>query len=492
MARRGITAWWRGQAKRGGSTVRMSLLLLAFALPFALLLAGCQANAGAWQVLSAPTDADTIALSLAADPFVPQLIYAGTSTGQVMRLRVESLGEVPGSGIATNAAVSIVLPDPAHKGVVYAGTSNGIYRSSDFGDSWHALGTGLPQNDGEDALALGAASGSGPAPLFAGTEQHGVYASHDDGATWAASNAGLPSGASIYSLTYDAANATLYAALVGQGIYASTDGGAHWTARAAGLPAGVDAFTVLLLPHSGTAPDTLPDTLYAGTSKGAFASTDGGQTWHAGGLNQTRVIALARDPSVPGALYAGTSNAENSAGSVYRTTDGGAHWSEVAPGLAHAVAAVVVAHLAKQQPLVLAAAGHVYRYPALGGGSTTFSDVAAIVFVVLLVGFAWYFFRRTRRQMAGLPGFEPRSEAGPGSGANSGGGAGSGKATRPAARHGPRVTATGAIIPTREEIERGQVKDGGANGQTRGSSSPWRDQPAHRDDADHSERADEN
>lgn len=491
MGEHGNSGQRRWLAKRGG-VARTSLLLLGLALPLTLLLvlAGCQANAGAWQALSAPTDASTIALSMAADPFVPQLIYAGTSTGQVMRLRVESLGEVPGSGIPTNAAVSIVLPDPAHKGVIYAGTSNGMYHSTDFGDSWHALGSGLPASDGEDALVLGTASGGGPAPLYAGTEQHGVYVSHDDGATWTASNSGMPSGASVYGLTYDAANTTLYAALVGQGVYASTDGGASWAARSVGLPAGVDAFAVLLLPHTGSAPDTL----YAGTSKGAFASTDVGQTWHAAGLSQTRVIALARDPSVAGTLYAGTSNAGDSAGSVYRTTDGGAHWTQVAPGLAHAVASVVVIHLAKQQPLVLAAAGPVYRYPALGGGSTTFSDVAALVFVVLLVGFAWYFFRRTRRQMAGLPGFEPRPSAGRPAGSKSGGSGDSGgnAPSRPTAPRGPRVTATGATIPTREEIERGQVKDGSTNGQTRGSSSPWRDQPAQRDDAEKHERADLN
>jgi hypothetical protein len=46
------------------------------------------------------------------------------------------------------------------------------------------------------------------------------------------------------------------------------------------------------------------------------------------------------------------------------------------------------------------------------------------------------------------------------------------------------VTATGAIIPTRDEIERGRVEDGSGNGQTGGTGSPWRDQPAQRDDAD--------
>src|SRR5579859_3558709 len=120
-------------------------------------LAACQASSGAWQGLSAATNGtDVITVSMAADPFVPQLFYGGTSAGQVARMRVESLGAVPSSGIPTSAAVSAVLPDSAHKGVVLAGTSAGVYISKDFGDTWHTLGSGLSRNDGVDTLAFGA------------------------------------------------------------------------------------------------------------------------------------------------------------------------------------------------------------------------------------------------------------------------------------------------------------------------------------------------
>jgi hypothetical protein len=456
-------------------------LLIALPLVAALALASCTASAGAWQALAAPSATQGIPLALAADPFVPQLFYGGTSTGQVVRMRIESLGEVPGSGIADNVAVSAILPDPTHKGVVYAGTSGGVYGSTDYGETWHTLGSGLPHGDGEDALALGASSGGGPAPLFAGTEQHGVYASHDGGATWTASASGLPAGVSVYGLTEDAATATLFAALVGQGVYASTDGGASWAARSTGLPSGVDAFAILLLPqHAST-----PDTLFTGTSKGAFASSDGGQTWHAAGLGQTRVITFARDPTAAGTLYAGTSDAGDSSGSVYRSADGGAHWTEVAPGLGHAVAAVVALAGAKNVPVVYAAAGRVLRYPPLGGESTTLGTILVLIFFVALIGFSYYFLRRTRRQMSGLPGFEPRPTggSGPGSDGGKGGGTGGGVALRGGQRpHGSRVTATGAIIPTRDEIERGRVEDGSGNGHTGGSGGPWRDQPPQRDD----------
>lgn len=462
-------------------------VMLPLLLVGALALAGCQANSGAWQGLSSSsTSPDSIPLSMAADPFVPQLFYAGTSTGQVVRMRIESLGAVPGSGIPTNTAVSVVLPDPVHQQVLLAGTSNGVYTSHDSGDSWHALGSGLPRDDGVDALIFGAPASGDPTPLFAGTEQHGVYMSADGGQTWTSRAAGLPSGVSVYGLTYDAAHATLYAALVGQAIYASGDGGQTWAARAAGLPSGADAFVILLMPPSASVPAA---TLFAGTSKGAFASTDGGQSWHAVGLNDTRVITFALDPTAANTLYAGTSNADNSAGSVFRTTDGGAHWTQVAPGLSHAVASVVVLRGAKGQPVVFAAAGRVYRYPTLGGESTAVGDVLAVLFFLALLAFAYYFIRRSRRQLADLPGFETHPGARPGSAP--GAGSGGGSATRPSPRRGPRVTATGAIIPTREELERGRVEDGTSNGETGGSGTPgrWTDQPGERDDADGREKA---
>lgn len=473
------TVWRRAKSSARLRGVRARLVLAAVALTFALalMLAGCQAASGAWEGLSAPTTGtDTIPIAMAVDPFVPQLFYAGTSDGQVARMRIESLGAVPSTGIPTNAAVSAVLPDPAHKGVVLAGTSDGVYRSSDIGDTWHALGSGLPHSDGVDALALGAAGSGGTAALYAGTEQHGVYISRDGGTSWQPVGAGLPSGVSVYGLTYDAAATMLYAALVGHGVYASSDGGQSWSARSAGLPDGVDAFVVLALPHTTSANG---DTLIVGTSKGAFASADGGQMWHAAGLGQTRVIALATDPTAASALYAGTSNADNSSGSVFRTTDGGAHWTEVAPGLAHAVAAVVVLKGTDGKPVVFAAAGRVYRYPTLGGQSTAVGDVLAIIFFVALIGFAYIFLRRSRRQLQGLPGFGPPPSARPGQSAR----ASEPGASRGAGPRAPRVTATGAIIPTREEIARGRVEDGSSNGQTRGSSSRWVDQPGERDDS---------
>jgi hypothetical protein len=418
---------------------RASLLAVAL-LSLLLVLAGCQANTGQWQSLSLPfPTGDTIIVSMTPDPHVPQLVYAGTSNGQVLRLRIESLGAVPGAGLPANAAVSAILTDAQRAGHVLAGTSQGIYQSTDYGDSWHALGAGLPHDDGIDALATATASHT----LYAGTEQHGVYLSHDGGATWAAATNGLPAGANVYGLTVDPATSTVYAALVGHGVYASTDGAQTWTARDGAPIAQSDAFVVLALPRAGA-----NATLLAGTSQGLFTSADQGQTWQPAGLNTTRVIALFPDPTSATTIYAGTASAGDTTGTVYRSTDSGAHWTVLAPGLSHAVAAIVVLPDSHNhnQSVVFAASGMVLRYPGLGG-ATSGGPLGTVVTIALFLGvllIMYWVLRRSRRKLLGpVPATRPTSGA-----------AGSTAAPPlvPPEAQPRRTTATGQVIPARDTL----------------------------------------
>jgi hypothetical protein len=296
--------WWRCIGRRAPAVL---------ALTFCLALAACQAaQVGAWERLGSVNG--SVMLSMAADPFNPKLLYVGTSDGRVIRVRVDARGAFVGTPLPqSDTTVSVLAPDPAHPGTVFAGTNNGLFISVDYGDTWRARGSGLPRDDPPEALTVGAVAG-GSAPLYVGTQQHGAYVSHDDGATWAPISAGLPSAANIYSLAFDASTGALLASLTGgAGVWALPAGGDRWVARGAGLPPAADVFTVLPVPG---APGSASATLYAGTGAGVFSSADHGATWHASGLAGTRVLALAADPAVPGALYAGTDN------TVYRVLSG--------------------------------------------------------------------------------------------------------------------------------------------------------------------------
>jgi len=69
------------------------------------------------------------------------------------------------------------------------GSSNGVYKSTDGGDSWSAVNTGLTNLDVR-ALALSPAYAIDH-NLFAGTYGGGIFKSTDGGASWSAMNEGL-------------------------------------------------------------------------------------------------------------------------------------------------------------------------------------------------------------------------------------------------------------------------------------------------------------
>lgn len=82
----------------------------------------------------------------------------------------------------------------------------------------------------------------------------------------------------------------------------------------------------------------MPATVYAGTpNNGVFKSIDGGAHWVAinTGLTELSITALAIDPAMPATVYLGVQSADNTEGMapegtpsrVFKTTDGGAHWT---------------------------------------------------------------------------------------------------------------------------------------------------------------------
>jgi photosystem II stability/assembly factor-like uncharacterized protein len=160
---------------------------------------------------------------------------------------------------------------------------------------------------------------------------------------------------------------TFYFGSVNGGIWKTSDAGVFWAPIFDGQPvASIGALAV--------APSD-PKTIYAGTGEsdiredlstgiGVYKSTDGGATWHHIGLEDTRQISrIVIDPQNPDIVYVGAlghAYGPNKERGVYKSVDGGTHWTQVLdPGSEIAISDLAMCSAAPQ--LLFAGAWHTHR-----------------------------------------------------------------------------------------------------------------------------------
>jgi uncharacterized protein (TIGR03437 family) len=196
-----------------------------------------------------------------------------------------------------------------------------VQKSGDMGGHWRPSAEGLLP----DAILTLAIAPSDSKVIYAGTN-NGVYKSTDGGASW---RAGGAIGPLISSIAVDPTNANVvYAAATFLGLFKSTDGGATFTPKFSGLNNLSTINAVAIAPSQ-------PMTLLLGTNLGAIKTTDGGDSWEPvnnglGVFQPQDVRLVAFDPTNPMIAYAATSF------SFYRTANGGASWTEANNGMSGA------------------------------------------------------------------------------------------------------------------------------------------------------------
>jgi photosystem II stability/assembly factor-like uncharacterized protein len=280
------------------------------------------------QVLAVAPDALT--MYAAHDEIVAQI-----TSGNVIRKRSEWPGgiyrstdggqnweAVDTSGISADS-ISALVVDPGNAQILYVGTNNGVFISSDGGNSWTDSNEGFV-NATISALALG----RGTQTIYAGTDKR-IYKSTDGGQRWTATDTGLPS-SPIHSLATSPGAQTVFAANE-EGLFRSTDGGGSWDKVRLGHREEMIGKVVFIQDS--------PQTVYAATSYGShgywYRSNDGGKSWNSI-LNVfvNGPSAPAVDPENPQILYAGFGcNTLGWPGGVYKSTDGGKSWMEINTGL---------------------------------------------------------------------------------------------------------------------------------------------------------------
>jgi photosystem II stability/assembly factor-like uncharacterized protein len=239
------------------------------------------------------------------------------------------------------------LPDDPST-IVVASASGGLWKTSNHGTVWASIFDGQPTS----AFGVVAIAPSNHDVIWAGTgEQNnrqsstwgdGVFRSTDGGATWA--HLGLEQTRAVGALLVDPTNADVaYVGALGnlwrpspeRGVYKTTDGGRTWDHVLF-----VDTLTgVVDMAMDPQDPNTLYAAAYerlrtpccfngGGPGSGIYKTTDGGAHWTrlSGGLPTTDMgrIGLAISHTNGERVYAVVENA--TAGGVYRTDDGGETW----------------------------------------------------------------------------------------------------------------------------------------------------------------------
>jgi photosystem II stability/assembly factor-like uncharacterized protein len=198
---------------------------------------------------------------------------------------------------------------------LFAGTTSGIFLSTNNGTSWTAVNTSMTYAD-VITFAVGGLK------LFAGTYQGGVFYSDNNGENWTLVNKELPN--PIKALVVNGSN--LFAGTDGSGVFLSNNIDTNWTE----INNGLTNTHILSLAASET-------NLFAGTSPGiggeVFLSTNSGTSWTDVGMTANCGITALVVSGVNLFAGAGDYYHEADGGGIFLSTDNGTSWTNVNNGL---------------------------------------------------------------------------------------------------------------------------------------------------------------
>jgi photosystem II stability/assembly factor-like uncharacterized protein len=223
---------------------------------------------------------------------------------------------------------------------ILAGTTEGLYRSEDLGETWTASSTGLTEPHIRWLSHHPGAAGV----VLAGTEPAAIFVSQDGGQTWRE----CPEVAALrdkygWYLPYSPGagcvrgfafhGQRVYAAVEVGGLLRSDDAGETWrlVEGSSGQPRTSLEGQIHPDVHSVAVHPSSPDLILAPTGGGFFRSEDGGRRWKR--LYPTYCRAVWVDPAQAAHMLLGPADSVDRNGRIEETQDAGLTWQGASPGL---------------------------------------------------------------------------------------------------------------------------------------------------------------
>ena len=236
--------------------------------------------------------------------------------------------------------------DPNRRNVIYLGAREGVFRSTDTGQTWALVATGGDRGGGPGSRGIALDPGQ-PGVVYATLAGHGIEKSSDFGATWTVMATGIganyPGVTSLHAVAVDPKNSsTLYLGAQGScqvngvvqscGLFRSATGGGTWDR----IPVSGEIVNVVIDARNGMIYAAGRILANNSTNEPGRAvlhrSADGGRTWSTitvePGPNANLEVNL--DPGNANLLYARVipATAATASPSYYTSSNQGSSWTK--------------------------------------------------------------------------------------------------------------------------------------------------------------------
>ena len=260
-------------------------------------------------------------------------------------------------GLPGKVSVQTITQHPSDPTTIYIGTDDGLWRSSDGGDSWEK-----PDFPDRGAVIWSIAfHPTRPEILYAGAAPVVLYRSEDGGDSWTRMPQAQSPGhcerdgfdTRTISFTFHPTRPDeLYMGIEVGGVLHSTDAGETWTDVSASLMKLAEQPHLqnnvggrhcglcegMLDTHALAITTAEPGAAFLGLRMGIFRTDDGGASWYDTEVGRFSPLTYCRDlivsPHDPNVLYTALSGAAVSTeGSLYRSDDAAQTWNRIDHGV---------------------------------------------------------------------------------------------------------------------------------------------------------------